>query len=858
MFTSSSIAKYKTRTCLIVWAWAFCSVAPAADFYVSPDGDDANSGSKKKPVATLSRARDLVRPLAGKESCAVILQEGVYRLSEPISFGPADSGSKDAPVRYKAASGAEVVLTGAGLISSSWKLWKDGIYRSQVGKMDTIDQLFVDGKRQIMARYPDLGAGYVVAANHKPRGGKAGNAPYDGCTADAWSASKAKEWSDPTGAFMHGMHAGLWGSQHYRVLGKQDNGELLFEGGWQNNRASSPHGSYRMIENVFEELDAPGEWYHDSKGGWLYYKPATDVDMASAQFEAVLQIKHLIEFYGDYMQPVAVMDILNSGNKQELTQVKTYETTAAVKHIRLEGIHFTGTARTFMETIEPLLRSDWTIYRGAAVHLRGTEGIIIEGCSFEELGGNAVLVDSYNRGTVIRGNRFRENGASDVVFAGSFAAVRNPAFSYGASAQPLDEIDTAVGPKSEDYPADGLVEDNLMTLCGRFEKQTSGVNLSMASRITIRHNTISRTPRAAINVCDGTWGGHLIEWNDCFETVLETHDHGAFNGWGRDRVWHSASPSGPSARDEDGKALISYYVEKYPNSPRWDAYQTSVLRNNRMQCDHGWDIDLDDGCTNYEIYDNLCLGGGLKTREGYYRTVTNNVILGNGYTCNVPYPKPTHDVFERNVLWGTPVYSSSNPRLWGGSRNRNFVHNPAESKTVPALALQQQTSDDADSLYGNAEFVAPEAGNFQVKDGSPVFQIGFKNFPMSGFGVTSAQFKKLAGTPPVRLPASASSNVYRKAPVIIVLGAKVKALDTEEELTATGMHEKIGILLVEVPAGSELAKYGFKSDDVVLLIDRRSTPGLGIFRKVIGQLKPGAHKAKVWRAQKSVTFTFKK
>ena len=255
---------------------------------------------------------------------------------------------------------------------------------------------------------------------------------------------------------MHGMHGGLWGSQHYKVIAKKANGELQFEGGWQNNRHRSAHASYRMIENVFEELDAPGEWYHDTKEGWLYYKPAAGVDMGSATFEAVLQIKHLVEFYGEHKKPVAVMEIAKSGNGLALTRVKTYETTTAVKHIHLEGIHFTGTARTFMETIEPLLRSDWTLYRGGAVHLRGTEDVVIEGCSFEELGGNAVVVDSYNRDTVIRGNLFRENGASDVVFVGSFAAVRDPAFSFRASARPLTKIDTVVGPKSEDYPADGI------------------------------------------------------------------------------------------------------------------------------------------------------------------------------------------------------------------------------------------------------------------------------------------------------------------------------------------------------------------------------------------------------------------
>lgn len=30
----------------------------------------------------------------------------------------------------------------------------------------------------------------------------------------------------------------------------------------------------------------------------------------------------------------------------------------------------------------------------------------------------------------------------------------------------------------------------------------------------------------------------LIEYNDVFDTVKETGDHGSFNSWGRDRFWH--------------------------------------------------------------------------------------------------------------------------------------------------------------------------------------------------------------------------------------------------------------------------------------------------------------------------------
>ena len=36
------------------------------------------------------------------------------------------------------------------------------------------------------------------------------------------------------------------------------------------------HDSIRFVENIFEELDAPGEWFLDAKTGTLYFYPPPD------------------------------------------------------------------------------------------------------------------------------------------------------------------------------------------------------------------------------------------------------------------------------------------------------------------------------------------------------------------------------------------------------------------------------------------------------------------------------------------------------------------------------------------------------------------------------------------------------
>lgn len=843
-----------TAIACVVLVLAICPVAAvvAGELHLSPSGDDANPGTIAAPLRTLQAARDMLRENGwpGHQPCTVILHAGTYRLSKPFRLTPRDGGTLENPVIYRAADGAEVIVTGAQDLNATWTEWKDGIYRARVGNIEAIDQLFVDAKRQPMARYPNFGSGFG-AEKQGARGAKAGTVPYDGSAADAWDPVRTKNWKDPTGAFMHGMHRGLWGGMHYQVTGKKQDGTLEYVGGWQNNRSSLPHDNYRMIENVFEELDAAGEWFHDGPGGWLYYMPEADQEITSLTVEIVQHINHLVELYGDVKEPVQDFLIPESGNGLKNQRVKTPETTQSVKHIRLQGLTFRGTRRTFMETKEPILRSDWTLYRGGAVHLRGTEQVAIEDCRFEELGGNALFVDGYNRNAILRGNVFTHNGATDVNIVGSLAAVRSPFFSYNTRVN-VEELDTTPGPKTDEYPADILVENNFMTRCGRFEKQTAGVNISMSSRVTVRHNTISHTPRAAINICDGTWGGHLIEWNDCFETVLETHDHGAFNSWGRDRFWLGANPSGPKARDKTGKAVIETWIETHPDMPRWDAYQTTVLRNNRMHCDHGWDIDLDDGSTNYEIYNNLCLSGGLKTREGYYRIVKNNVIL-NRFTCNVSYPGPTHDVFTRNIIWGG--YAASDLLLWGGLRDKNFFHNPEAGNVEPAKTAEA-TLDDADSLYGNAKFIDPENADFRVATQSPALQVGFENFPMTGFGVTYPALKALTTSPPIRLPREGASNTPVKPREYTYGGATMRPLLTDDDITATGMFDKKGVFLIRVTADSPLADDGFQTDDVVLAINGRDVASHRTLADMLDKLGKGEHTADVWRGQESIRISF--
>jgi hypothetical protein len=136
-----------------------------------------------------------------------------------------------------------------------------------------------------------------------------------------------------------------------------------------------------------------------------------------------------------------------------------------------------------------------------------------------------------------------------------------------------------------------------------------------AKRITVGHNEIYNMPRAGICIGDGTWGGHIIEFNHIHDTCHETGDHGPFNAWGRDQYWclvQSHMPYIVGRSHDAGNVHV-------------DAMAPIIVRNNVFEEESGWGLDLDDGASNYEIYNNLCVGVSVKLREGAYRTIYNNI-----------------------------------------------------------------------------------------------------------------------------------------------------------------------------------------------------------------------------------------
>ena len=164
---------------LIVLTLGFVSSLPAFSrgeelvVHVAVNGDDSYDGStgspagaQSGPVRTLERARTLVRlarsnPSNHGKTVGVVIGGGVYELPAPLSLTAADSGDPGAPVVYRAAQGASVVLSGGRRVRG-WKADPSGGFVTALEAASfggaCPSQLFVNGARRERPRIPADGS----------------------------------------------------------------------------------------------------------------------------------------------------------------------------------------------------------------------------------------------------------------------------------------------------------------------------------------------------------------------------------------------------------------------------------------------------------------------------------------------------------------------------------------------------------------------------------------------------------------------------------------------------------------------------------------------------------------------------
>lgn len=378
-------------------------------FFVAPDGNDAADGSVTRPFATLARARDAIRELKKKGplpagGIAVNVRAGGYALTRSFELSAEDSGTAGAPVIYRAWPGETPRLHGARLLGASdfkpvmevkevERL--DASARGHVVKLDLaalkitnagpfpkvfsdnggLFELFVDGQRMPLSRWPNTGAVMMAKAVSNGDAKTPGTFEYREDRASRWPAN-----------------GGFWLKGNWRV-GWEDPAilvasvdtakkQITFAAGINQgigNKYTRPFGNgqepYWAI-NMVEEIDRPGEWAVDFATKTLYFWPP--VDLAKAQVAITQQTQPLVRVVG-------------------------------ASHVAFIGL-----------TLEYSL--------GDGIHVRGGNDVLLAGCTLRYLAGTGAIFQGMHHG--IQSNDMYGLGRGCIYMSGGDRKTLTPSKSY--------------------------------------------------------------------------------------------------------------------------------------------------------------------------------------------------------------------------------------------------------------------------------------------------------------------------------------------------------------------------------------------------------------------------------------------
>ena len=236
--------------------------AAAATYYCSNSGSDQNAGtSESAAFATLSHAKTKLH----SGDSLLLQRQDVFRetldltsLSNPYigAYGPSDS--------------SKPVISGSAVITG-WSIYSGSIWVAPCVRR--IQKLFANNVMMTPARYPDTGWLRVDTMTENSDGSNtvitvAALTQHPGNASGYWTNAQVRwrRWS--------------WWFETRRIQSYDGAGRLTLAGSSviHIDPSDGTRGWGFFIDNKFQELDAPGEWFYDTAAQKVYFYPPGGVD----------------------------------------------------------------------------------------------------------------------------------------------------------------------------------------------------------------------------------------------------------------------------------------------------------------------------------------------------------------------------------------------------------------------------------------------------------------------------------------------------------------------------------------------------------------------------------------------------
>lgn len=462
----------KTLVILLVAIFAFsCSSTGEYDFYVSPNGNDNNSGKENAPFASLDKARSAVRELKKTKhgDITVGLKGGKYILRNTVVFSLEDSGGNGQKITYKALDDEDAVLTSeapvegwekVGNLSNAFpeqargNIWSaplpEGVGR--VKYMFNGEKVFL----RSMTKGFNPPNKYNTWAGSRPEDRQYMNVP-DGIISD-WTDVKDMElvimpvcdWT------IYNMPLDSYDSEARTVKTVSESPKYALGA---QNKAPWVGVPSAWFANCPEGMREMGNWYVNTQENKVY--------LLSDQKPEEISVPTLLEF-------IRVEGALSSSPEGE----------ALVENIHFKGLVFTkGKRRTMGE--RPVAESPTNNRGGSLLTLTNTKNCSVEHCRFENSGGNAISLNQTSQNNRIEGNNIKRMGGTGIEISGR-----------------RGQGDGSFG---------NQVIGNQIHHIGEAEWSARGISISGSGNL-IAHNLIHHTPYNGMSLSGS--GDNVIEYNE--------------------------------------------------------------------------------------------------------------------------------------------------------------------------------------------------------------------------------------------------------------------------------------------------------------------------------------------------------
>ncbi len=663
---------------------------PLVNYYIAEDGNDNNPGTKAKPFATLTAARDAIRKLKVKAKTAlritVYIRGGIYELPDTLALNAQDSGSAAIPVRYCAYNGERVYITGGREINDKYikRVTDKNILqriiskqaRSRVlevnlralgitdyGKMHARGfrrpygpapmELFIDGRAMRLARWPNPGeplipVGKVIDHGSYPRGGDYSNRGGK----FHYAPDRLSLWSHARDIWLSGFFGPGYADDTVKVASIDTKNKVITTAQatmYRYNSGASWQRWYAL--NLLEEIDQPCEYYIARDTGILYFYPPTGFDKTKSQLQVSMLDGPMIALEG-------------------------------ANYIYFEGITFECT-------------------RGIGIYIERGQGNRITGCTLRNMGIVAVCMGRGTENLKHYAHQGIAKPASRRLGSWHECIYANPIFNRKAGKnQGLISCDiygigaggiSLSGGNRETLQSGG----NFVLNChihnyNRLERSyKAGVNIDGVGN-RIEHCLINDAPASAIYLHGNS---HIIEYNEVYDVMMDGDDMGAFY-MGRD----------PS---EFGNIIRYNYFHNLGIGPT--AHGT-------------WCIYYDDMACGTKAYGNVFYKAGrrgvFQVGGGKYNEIYNNIFVdcnlairidnrGQGWSKSV---LSAGGLFRKRlslVHITKKPYSTAYPKL---------AHYWQDNPALPADPVERNLIVRCGRFFVGQEKWGPVKDNFQTSD----------------------------------------------------------------------------------------------------------------------------------------------